>query len=39
MTGDVQQPRKRRLSSWTTRRWLRAGGVGASLVMLTLLGG
>ncbi|GAA2986230.1 sensor histidine kinase [Streptomyces drozdowiczii] len=37
MTGDVQQPRKRRLSSWTTRRWLRAG-VGASLVMLTLLG-
>lgn len=37
MTGDAQQPRGRRLSSWTTRRWLRVG-VGASLVVLTLLG-
>ncbi|MEU0356803.1 sensor histidine kinase [Streptomyces cyaneofuscatus] len=40
MTGDIQQPqqpRGRRLSSWTTRRWLRVG-VGASLVVLTLLG-
>ncbi|WP_371627225.1 ATP-binding protein [Streptomyces sp. NBC_01116] len=37
MTGDVQQPRSRRLSSWTTRRWLRVG-VAASLVVLTLLG-
>ncbi|MFC8335929.1 ATP-binding protein [Streptomyces rubiginosohelvolus] len=37
MTGDIQQPRKRRLSSWTTRRLLRAG-VAASLVVLTLLG-
>ncbi|MFD4239666.1 ATP-binding protein [Streptomyces sp. NPDC058542] len=37
MTGDVQQPRRRRLSSWTTRRWLRAG-VAASLVVLTMLG-
>ncbi|MFF2701602.1 ATP-binding protein [Streptomyces cyaneofuscatus] len=37
MTGDEQQPRGRRLSSWTTRRWLRVG-VAASLVVLTLLG-
>ncbi|MFC9177944.1 ATP-binding protein [Streptomyces sp. DSS69] len=37
MTGDRQQPRGRRLSSWTTRRWLRVG-VAASLVVLTLLG-
>ncbi|MEU8952091.1 ATP-binding protein [Streptomyces sp. NPDC048489] len=37
MTGDEGQPRPRRLSTWTTRRWLRAG-VAASLVVLTLLG-
>lgn len=37
MTGDQGQPRARRLSTWTTRRWLRVG-VAASLVVLTLLG-
>jgi len=37
MTGDERQPRTRRLSTWTTRRWLRVG-VAASLVVLTLLG-
>ncbi|MFJ9883893.1 ATP-binding protein [[Kitasatospora] papulosa] len=37
MTGDIQQPRTRRLSTWTTRRWLRVG-VAASMAVLTLLG-
>ncbi|MFD6800701.1 ATP-binding protein [Streptomyces cyaneofuscatus] len=37
MTGDERQPRPRRLSTWTTRRWLRVG-VAASLVVLALLG-
>ncbi|MFI7292126.1 ATP-binding protein [Streptomyces anulatus] len=37
MTGDEQQSRARRPSTWTTRRWLRVG-VAASLVILTLLG-
>ncbi|MET8844711.1 CHASE3 domain-containing protein [Streptomyces rubiginosohelvolus] len=37
MTGDAQQPPTRRLTSWTTRRWLRVG-VASSLVVLTTLG-
>ncbi|MFJ1589310.1 ATP-binding protein [Kitasatospora albolonga] len=37
MTGDERRPHPRRLSTWTTRRWLRVG-VTASLVVLTLLG-
>ncbi|MFB6510390.1 CHASE3 domain-containing protein [Streptomyces virginiae] len=37
MTGNERPPRTRRLSAWTTRRWLRVG-VAASLVVLALLG-
>ncbi|MFD5625867.1 CHASE3 domain-containing protein [Streptomyces sp. NPDC127072] len=37
MTGDEKQSRRRGLSTWTTRRWLRVG-VAASLAVLALLG-
>ncbi|MGW1068300.1 sensor histidine kinase [Streptomyces aureus] len=37
MAGNEKPPRARRVSTWTTRRWLRVG-VAASLVVLTLLG-
>ncbi|WP_411103047.1 sensor histidine kinase [Streptomyces sp. cmx-4-9] len=37
MTGQDGLPPARRLSAWTTRRWLRVG-VAASLILLALLG-
>ncbi|MFE9116681.1 ATP-binding protein [Streptomyces sp. NPDC007172] len=37
MTGEEELPRGRRLSGWTTRRWLRVG-VAVSLAVLTVLG-
>ncbi|MFD3545141.1 ATP-binding protein [Streptomyces sp. NPDC058655] len=37
MTSDERPPRARGLSTWTTRRWLRAG-VAAALAVLALLG-
>ncbi|MEU9252688.1 ATP-binding protein [Streptomyces sp. NPDC048270] len=37
MTGMTWQPRVRRPSAWTTRRWLRVG-VAASLAVLAVLG-
>ncbi|MEU6051686.1 ATP-binding protein [Streptomyces xanthochromogenes] len=37
MTGDEELPRERRLSGWTTRRWLRVG-VAGSLAVLAVLG-
>lgn len=37
MTGEEKPPRARRLSTWTTRRWLQVG-VAVSMTALALLG-